>query len=107
MHPPKMSVLKMLTSLRESRSADRLGPAGVAIGIVLVALGLILEDSSVGTGGAIRILGGIIFLSGLGMVVVGDARRRAVAIGMSKRIGSRYMSRTASWGWPEWPLGPL
>ena len=95
----------MLESLQESRLADRLGAVGVAIGIVLVALGWILEEESFGLGGVIRTLGGIVFLAGLATVIFGDSRRRAVAIAMSKRLVARYMSRTASWGWPDrWGL---
>lgn len=101
MHPIKMSMAEMLASLRESRWTDRLGPVAVAIGIVLVALGWILEEESLGMGGVIRTLGGIVFLAGLATVVFGDSRRRAVAIGMSKRVVARYMSKTASWGWPD------
>ena len=105
MQPIKMSVARMLASLRESRSPASLAPAGVAFGIVLVALGWILEESSVGIGAAIRTLGGIFFLAGLATVVFGDSRRRAVAIGMSNRVVARYMSRTANWGWPDrWGL---
>ena len=99
MHPLKKDAARMLASLRESRSADSLGAAGVAFGIVLVALGWILEEGSVGIGGAIRTLGGVLFLAGLATVVFGDSRRRAVAIGMSKRVVARYMSRTAHWSW--------
>ena len=73
----------------------------MAFGIVLVALGWILEGQFVGIGAAIRTLGGILFLVGLGIVVFGDSRRRAVAIGMSKRICAGYLSRTAHWGWPD------
>ena len=101
MHPLKMSLARMLASLRESRSADSLGAVGVVLGIVLVALGWILEEASVGIGAAIRTLGGIVFLAGLATVVFWDSRRRAVAIGMSKRIVGRYMLRTAHWGWPD------
>ena len=96
-----MNMARMLESLQESRWADRLGPVAVAIGIVLVALGWILEEESIGMGGVIRTLGGIAFLAGLATVVLGNSRRRAAAIGMSKRIVARYMSRTASWGWPD------
>ena len=101
MNPLKLSLARMLASLREARSADSLGAAGVGLGIVLVALGWILEETSIGVGAAIRTLGGICFLAGLAAVVVGDSHRRAVAIGMSKRIVARYMSRTAHWGWPD------
>ena len=101
MHPLKMSVARMLASLREARSVDGLASAGVAFGIVLVALGWILEESSIGIGAAIRTLGGILFLSGLGIVALGDSRRRAVAIGMSNRILAGYMSRTTYWDWPD------
>ena len=101
MHPRKMSVAKMLAALRESRSSNWLGPVGVALGIVLVGLGWILEEESVGIGGAVRTLGGLLFLGGLALVVLGDPRRRSAAIGLSERICARYMSRTANWGWPD------
>ena len=78
-----------------------LGSAAVAVGIVLVALGWILEEESIGAGAPIRTLGGIALLAGLAAVVFGDSRRRAVAVGRSKRIGERYLARTASWGWPD------
>ena len=101
MHVLKKRVANMLAALRESRSSDWLGAAGVALGIVLVALGWILEEESVGAGGAVRTLGGLLFLSGLAIVVFGDSRRRSAAIGLSERICSMYMSRTANWGWPD------
>lgn len=100
MHPFKMSVAKVLASLRESRSPTNLAPAAVAFGIVLVALGLILE-TEVGTGTRIRVVGGIVFLAGLVTVVFGDSRRRAVAFRISKNVLASYMSRTAHWGWPD------
>ena len=101
MDPQKLSLARMLASLRESRSADGLGAVGVALGIVLVALGWILEEASIGVGAAIRTLGGILFLAGLATVILGDSRRRAVAIGMSKRVVAKYLSRTAHWRWPD------
>ena len=96
MHPLRMSVARMRASLRESRSPASLAPAAVAFGIVLVAVGWILEEQSVGVGAVVRTIGGILFFCGLGIVVFGDARRRAAAIGASERIYARYMSRTAS-----------
>lgn len=101
MHTLRISVARMLASLRESRPSASLAPTAVAIGIVLVALGWILEEESIGIGGAVRVLGGIVFLAGLATVVFGDSRRRAVAIGMSKGILARYKSRTAHWSWPD------
>lgn len=97
----KMGVPKALTSLQEWRSANTVGSAGVAIGILLIAIGWILEEEAIGIGAAIRSLGGVFFLAGLATVVFGDSRRRAVAIGMARRISVRYMSRTAHWGWPD------
>ena len=91
-----MSVARTLASLRESGSRASLAPAVAAFGIVLVALGWILEKESVGIGAAIRMLGGILFLAGLATVVFGDSRRRTVALDISKRTLARYMSRTVS-----------
>lgn len=84
--------------IHQERLADTVGPAGVATGIILVALGWILEERSVGIGAAIRTLGGVFFLAGLATVVFGDSRRRAVGTGMSKRIVLRHLSRTVHWG---------
>ena len=104
----KMSVARTLASLRESRLSDSLGAVGVVFGIVLVALGWLLEEEPVGIGAAIRTLGGIVFLAGLATVAFGDSRRRAIVIGMSKRILAGYMSRTAQWGWPDrWGLASV
>lgn len=101
MHPLRTTLARLLASLRESRSPASLAPAAVALGILLVALGWILEEQSVGVGAVVRTIGGILFLCGLGILVFGDSRRRAVAIGMSKDILAKYMSRTAHWGWPD------
>lgn len=96
-----MGVPKLLVSLRERGLADSVGPVNVAIGIILVALGWILAEEAIGIGTAIRTLGGVLFLAVLAIVVLGDSRRRSVAIGISRRIVARYMSRTARWGWPD------
>lgn len=105
MRPLKTNAANMLASLRESRRAGSLGPAGVVLGILLVALGWILEEQSIGAGALVRTLGGTLFLCGLAVVVFGDAHRRAAAIGATERIYARYMERTAHWGWPDrWGL---
>ncbi len=105
MYPLKMSAARMFASLRERRSTGSLGPVGVVLGIILVALGWILEEQSIGAGAVVRTLGGILFLCGLGIFVFGDPRRRTAAIGAAERTYARYMSRTAHWGWPDrWGL---
>lgn len=105
MYPLKTNIAKMFASLRERRSAGSLGPAGAVLGILLVALGWILEEQSVGAGAAVRTLGGILFLCGLGIFVFGDPRRRSAAIGAAERTYARYMNRTAHWSWPDrWGL---
>lgn len=98
----KMGVPKAHASLRERRSADTLGSAGVVIGIILVAVGMILQENlGVGIGAAIRTLGGVLFLSGLAVIVLWERRRRAALIGFSKRIAARYMYMSANWAWPD------
>ena len=91
----------MFASLREAGLAERIGPAAVAVGIVLVALGLILEDASVEVGSAVRTLGGILFLCGLAAVLFGNPRRRAATIVAARRVGAGYAARTARWRWPD------
>ncbi len=105
MYPLKTSVARVFASLREWRSTGSFGPVGVVLGILLVALGWILEEQSIGVGAVVRTLGGILFLCGLAIVVFGDYRRRAAAIGAAERTYARYMNRTAHWGWPDrWGL---
>ena len=92
----------MLASLRELSPSDTLGSAAAAIGIILVAFGIFLQESSgVGFGATIRTLGGVLLLGGLGAVLFVESRRRAAVIGAARRIVARYMSRTAGWGWPD------
>ena len=101
MHPPKMSVPKILASLRELSPSDTLGSAGAAIGIILVAFGFFLQESGVVFGETIRTLGGVLLLGGLGAVLFVEPRRRAAVIGAARRVVARYKSRTAGWGWPD------
>ncbi len=101
MQPPKIEVARMFASLRELTSPASLAPAAVAFGLVLVTLGWILEEESVGIGTGVRVLGGVVFLAGLATVVFGDSRRRTAVIGMSKGILSKYLSRTAHCAWPD------
>ena len=87
---------------RNPKPTDTLGSAGVAIGIILVAVGMILEENlGVGVGAAIRTLGGVLFLSGLAAIVLWEHRRRAVLVGSSKRMVARYMDMSANWAWPD------
>ena len=105
MHPLKTNTANMLASLRGLWRAGSLGPAGVVLGILLVALGWILEEQFIGAGAVVRTLGGVLFLCGLAIVVFGDSHRRVAAIGAAERIYARYMARTAHWGWPDrWGL---
>ncbi len=91
----------MPASVRELKANDRLALAGTLIGIVVVALGLILESYFGGVGTGIRVLGGVVFLCGISAFVLGDARRRAAAQKRVRQIVARYMARTAHWGWPD------
>ena len=88
--------------LRKPRSTDMLGSAAVVIGIILVAVGMILQENlGVGIGAAIRTLGGVLFLGGLALIVLWERHRRAALIGFSKRIVARYMHMSANWDWPD------
>ncbi len=93
---------KLLTALRKSRPADTLGSAGVAIGIILVAVGMIMEENlSLVIGAATRTLGGLLFLGGLAAIVLLKPRRRDVLFGTSKRMAARYVDMSAGWAWPD------
>ena len=101
MSTPKTNAPNQLALHKRLGLADRLGSTGVAIGIILVALGLILQEYFDGIGTAIRTLGGLLFLCGFAAVVFGESRRRAVALGTFRRLGARHMAMTANWGWPD------
>ena len=88
-------------SVRNLKLNDRLALAGALIGIVVVALGLILESYVGGLGTGLRALGGVIFLIGISTFVLGDARRRAAVQSRLRQVSARYMARTAHWGWPD------
>ena len=93
---------KLLAALREQSPTDTLGSAGVAIGIILVTTGFVLQESfDAGFGGEIRMLGGVLFLSGLGAVLFGESRRRTAMIHAARRTVERYMAATARWLWPN------
>ena len=92
---------KLLAALREQSPSDTLGAAAAAIGIILVASGIFLQDSGVAVGATIRTMGGVLLLGGLGAVLFGESRRRAAVIGAARRIGVRYVAATANWRWPN------
>ena len=91
--------------VRDIKPNDRLALAGTLIGIVVVALGLILESYFGVLATGIRALGGVIFLIGISAFVLGDPRRREAVQSKFRDIVDRYMARTAHWGWPDrWGL---
>ncbi len=92
---------KLLKALQESRPTDTLGSAAAAIGIILVASGIFLQESGVAFGAVIRTMGGVLLLGGLGAVLFGEPRRRAAVIGAARRILERYMAATVTWRWPD------
>ena len=91
----------MPAALKDLKLIDRLALAGALIGIVVVALGLILESYFGGLGTGLRALGGVIFLVGISTFVLGDARRRAAVQTWLRQVSARYVARTAHWGWPD------
>lgn len=99
--PKRRDAPRLPARVRDLKPNDRLALAGTLIGIVVVALGLILESYSGGLGTGIRALGGVIFLIGISAFVLGDPRRREAVQSKFRDIVARYMARTAHWGWPD------
>ena len=92
---------KLYKALQELSPSDTLGLAGAATGIILVTVGISQQEMGVGLGATVRMLGGVLLLSGLGAVLFGETRRRAAVIGAARRIAERYVAATAGWRWPD------
>ena len=102
MPSPKDAPPRLIETLREARPADLLGWAATAVGLVLVAVGIILEENrGVSFGATIRVLGGLLLLGGLGAVLFGESRRRAAVIGAARRAAKRYLDATDRWRWTD------
>lgn len=99
--PKRRDAPKIPATVSDLKPNDRLALAATLIGIVVVALGLTLESYFGGLGTGIRALGGVIFLIGISTFVLGDARRRAAVQSKLRDTVTRYMARTAHWGWPD------
>ena len=97
-----MGIDRLLARLRAQAPADLLGSAAVAVGIVLVAIGMFMQESrDVGAGGAIRALGGVLLLGGLAAILFWEPRRRGAVLGWAYRIVERYKAGTAHWPWTD------
>ena len=90
---------RLLTAL--VRTTAGAGTAGGAVGAVLVAAGVALEEEGADAGGAVRTLGGVLFLGGLGLVLFGGSVRRAALIGATRRMAGRYLAATVGWRWTD------
>ena len=86
--------------LGEARRADALGSGAVAVGIVLVAIDLILQSQLEDFTTVFRVIGGVLFLIGIGMLLFGNEHRRRAISSQSRRVTARYMARSAGWGRP-------
>ena len=92
---------KLFAALQRLSPVEGLGLACAGVGIVLVALGILLQErSGVELGGTVRVMGGVLLLGGLAVALFWEPRRRAAAIGAAIRIAEGYMARTAGWDWP-------
>ena len=91
---------KLRKLLGEKQLVDAVGSGAVAIGIVLVALDMILRSQIEGFATVFRVIGGISFLFGIGMLIFGTPRRRDVLLDQSKRLAGKYMEKSSGWDWP-------
>ncbi len=87
--------------LRGLRRSDAAGVAAAVTGAALVAAGIALQDRGVDAGAPVRMLGGILVLGGVGVVLLGESRRRAAANDAARRAVARYMSATGRWRRPN------
>ncbi len=92
---------KLKRFLGRFSSPGAVGSVGATAGAVIVAIGLVMEGNSEGSGAALRAVGGALLVGGLILLFFGDARRRAATINSLKRLVARYLARTTHWGWPD------
>ena len=102
MSTPKGGGPGPLAALGRMRVTDALGAAAAAVGLVLVVIGVVLQErSGVDYGASIRSLGGVSLLVGVGLLLFGDRRRWAAVTGAARRFSKEYRARTAGWRWPD------
>ncbi len=99
MSPSERAITKLLEFLKQWTTDDNSGAAVAAVGIVILAIGLLLEAVSVGVGTPIRVLGGLLLLTGILGFIIATPNRREIAIGTFKRVVRSYTTKTADWRW--------
>ena len=87
--------------LRARPPSNAAGVAGALMGAILVAVGIALQEQGVGAGEAVRVLGGILLLGGLGVLLFGDSPRRAALVDEARRVLARYTTATRRWRRPN------
>ena len=99
MSPSERALTKLLEFLKQWTTDDNSGAAVAAVGIVILAIGLLLEAVSVGVGTPIRVLGGLLLLIGILGFIIATPNRREITIGTFKRVFRWYTTQTADWRW--------
>ena len=92
---------KLIEFLGRFRLAVAAGSVGAMAGALIVAIGLVLEGNSEGSGAAFRAVGGALLVGGLILLFFSESRRRAATIDSLKRLVAWYRAKTAHWGWPD------
>ena len=99
MSPSERTLTKLLEFLKQWTTGDNSGVAMAAVGIVLLAIGMLLEAVSLGLGTLIRVLGGLLLLTGIVAFIFATPHRRDITIGTFKSVVRWYTTRTAHWRW--------
>ena len=82
---------------------DRIALGAVAVGAVFVAVGILTApfagpgEDGAGLDAALRGLGGVLLLGGIGALALGTPRRRDRAARAARLAARGYMARTAHW----------
>ena len=102
MSPSNEGMPRLPRAIREASPADALATAAIALGLLLVVFGTVLEErSGVELGVTIRALGGLILLGGIGVIAFWEPRRRAIVIGWARRLVASYLAATAAADWRD------
>ncbi len=99
MSPFERGFTKLLELLKQLIRDDNGGAAVAAVGIVILAIGLLIQGVSIEIATPMRTLGGLLLLGGIVAFIFSTPNRREIVIGRFKSVVRWYTTKTREWRW--------